>query len=336
MWSKAVGLLMMAGVGLCAALAHLSAPWFEAKGDFRQEEIEAAQESIALSLMGQLQLTAGSLLWLKTLEYLHNGVAYRAPTKTEEEAGATMHESVDTPGGLAHKDGLPMVPDKNRDWRGFAGDLQREIMPYQEHITHSDPKELIPWYRLAIRLNPNLERLYTLGAFFLADFAHEPDEAMRTLEAGVEANPWSFEIHASLGRLYFDYHQALGIEPREAYERTAALLTKAIDLGDKEKAALEKRGEQLDPLQQQLLGESYLFLARSYTELGRYEDALRVCDDGLRKTSYSLLRVQRRATEKAQRGEGTGESSRASPANTQQQDTQPCEVYEQPRALSHC
>jgi hypothetical protein len=45
-----------------------------------------------------------------------------------------------------------------------------------------------------------------------------------------------------------------------------------------------------------------------YGEFVVCEDALRACDDGVRKTGYTLLRVERRATEKAQRGEGTEES----------------------------
>jgi hypothetical protein len=306
MQSKLFPLLLIPGFIVCALLvrAH-DAQIEEVRPRFTAEEMQAAKESIALSLMGQIQLTAHSLIWMKTLEYLHNGVALRMPTKAEESRGFHAHEATDVATGLAHKCGVPVALNEKMDWRGPVGTLHRIITPHTQIHRHSDPTELIPWYQLTLKLNPNLERLYSLDAFFLADFAGEPRQALELLEGGVEANPWTFEIRAALGRHLSDYHQQLGIPPKEAYERAAKILEEAIDYGEKEKARLESTNGQFDEYQEQLLRESYLFLARSLTELGRYDDALAVCDRGFKATGHNLLRVQKRVTRKRMEEDAT-------------------------------
>jgi hypothetical protein len=271
--------------------------------------MEAAKESIALSLMGQLQFTAHSLIWMKTLEYLHNGVALRMPTAVEERRGFHAQEATDVASGLAHKCGVPVALNDEMDWRGPVGSLHRTIMPHTQIHRHSDPVELIPWYQLTLKLNPNLERLYTLGAFFTADFAREPQSALELLEAGVKANPWTFEIRAALGRLLFDYHQQLGVPLTEACEKVAEILGEATTRGKEEKVRVEKNKSRLDVYQDQLLQESYLFWAKSLTELGRFDEALAVCDEGYAITGNNLLKVQKRVTTKHMDNERANEET---------------------------
>jgi tetratricopeptide (TPR) repeat protein len=176
---------------------------------YQPHEVEAAKESIALSLLGQLQLSIGDLMWLKSMEYLHVGLVQRMPTRAEEAHGHMRHESQGTAAGLGHVEGVNMTLDEDRDFRGWLGRIEREIKPYSTAHQHDDPVEIIPWYQLAVRLNPRLERLYTLGAFYMADFAHEPGEARELLLAGMTANPQSWEIRAALGRLYVEFADRL-------------------------------------------------------------------------------------------------------------------------------
>ncbi len=304
MWAKLFPLMLIPGFVLCGLLVQFHNARIEtARTQFTADELEAAKESIALSLMGQLQFTAHSLVWMKTLEYLHYGVALRMPTSAEEQRGFRAREAADVSAGLAHKCGVPVALDDGMDWRGPVGQLHRTIVPHMQIHRHSDPLELIPWYQLTIRMNPNLERLYTLGAFFIADFARAPEKALELLEAGVEANPWTFEIRAALGRLFFDYRQRLDIPPDQAYERSAAILHEAIAHGKEEKRRAENAGSALDPYQEQLFYESYLFLAKSLTEMGRYDEALAVCREGYEITRHNLLKVQERVTTRRMTGE---------------------------------
>jgi len=231
----------------------------------------------------------------------------RMPTKAEEERGYRAQNAVDVASGLDHADGVPLALHEDMDRRGLIGRLHRDIVPYMKEHRHSDPVELIPWYKLTLKLNPNLERIYTLGAFFMSDSAQGPKEAIELLEAGVQANPWTFEIRAALGRLLHDCHVQLGIPPQEAYERAVDVLREAIEMGEREKATLESRKEHFDDYQKQLLRESYLFLAKSLTELGRYEEAIAVCEEGYEATKNNLLNVQKRVTTKRMNGETVDE-----------------------------
>lgn len=295
---------------------------------YQPSEIDAAKESIALSLMGQLQMSIADLMWLKSMEYLHRGNLQRMPTRGEEDLGFIRGDSKDTAVGLGHTEGLNMVLDEDRDWRGIIGDIQRHIACYSEGHIHDDPVELIPWYQLAVKLNPKLERLYTMGAFFLADFAQEPAEAREMLVAGVAANPESFEVKAALGRLLFEYSDRLEAleddhhdeeeghheeeesegtkeageaeEPylptskKEACEMAAELLREAVDRALELKIAYRNRHETFDEFQDQIHYESYLFLSKAYVELGRYEEALATCDEGWEFAKHNLIRVQQR------------------------------------------
>lgn len=332
-----LGLVVAAGFVLASPMNR----FVEAEPAYTPEEVEAAKESIALSLLGQLQMSIADMMWMKSMEYLHIGIEQRQLTRAEEEQGVRRWGSTSTAVGLAHTEGRNMVLDRDEDWRWFLGELDRQIRPYAVdadgnpiHV-HDDPVELIPWYQLAVRLNPSLERLYTLGAFYMADFAREPDEAFELLLAGVQANPFSFEINFALGRLLYDYRDRLhelehhhdhhhGDHDHHDHDHdhdhvpeTAEIaltmavehLRTALEAADR---ALERHRERLargepsagfDEFGQQAHHESYLFLSRALMELGHYEEALEAAQEGFQRTNHNLLRAQQRVVERRMRGE---------------------------------
>jgi len=281
-------LVMPAALAASGLIAHVAAPQFEYEVKYTKSEIDSAKESIALSLMGQMQMSLGDLMWMKSMEYLHNGISYRMPTNAEKHQGYVERDSHNTPGGLEHAEGVSMAPDRERDWRGIIGELHRAVVPYDTAHHHSDPVELIPWYQLMVKLNPHLERLYTMGAFFMADFAKEPEEALELLEGGAKANPWSFEILGAMGHLKYEYF--------DDYEGAIADLERAVELGTLERERLRKNYDIFDSYQKQVYEQSYLFLARAYTALGRYDEAIAICDKGFAETSYNHLRIQERVS----------------------------------------
>lgn len=279
--------LLGGGFVLAGLVAPAVTPHLNYKANYSQGEIAKAKESIALSLMGQMQMTFGDLTWMKSLEYLHNGIGYRMPTNTEKHEGYVVRESQNTATGLEHPEGVAMALDADRDWRGIIGEIHREVVPYHEEHAHSDPVELIPWYQLMVKLNPHLERLYSMGAFFMADFAHEPEEALELLEAGALANPWSFEILSCMGRVRLEYFKD--------YETARTDLERAVELGDAAREKNRANRESFDPHQKQMYEEAYLFLAKAYTELGLYDKAIETCERGTKLTGYNHLRIQQRA-----------------------------------------
>ena len=286
----------LAGLAAAAILANLLGPHVCVEARYKPGEYQAAKESIALSLMGQLQMSVSDLMWLKTLEYLHNGIVYRMPSDQEQTRGLRAAEFSGMGAGVAHKDGPSLVPDEDRDWRGILGEMNRHIEPWRPgHARHSDPQELIPWYQVLVKFNPHYVQAYTNGAFFMSDFAGQPALGRDFLIAGAKKNPWSFEIESSLGRIYFDCFKDYG--------KAADALTKATNLAKEEKHVLAERGDEFDTIQEKVLSEAYLFLARSYTELGQFDEALAICDEGLGEVSeYNLLRVQKRIVKKKMSG----------------------------------
>ena len=292
-----------------AFLAHGLAPQLQTDARYKPGEYQAAKESIALSLMGQLQMSVSDLMWLKTLEYLHNGVLYRMHSEQEHAEGMQEVEFTGMGAGVAHKDGPTLVPDEESDWRGIVGKMDRNIEPWAPgHAKHSNPTELIPWYQLLVKFNPHYIQAYTNGAFFMSDFARRPELGRDFLIAGAKNNPWSFEIQSSLGRIYFDYFQE--------YSKAAEALAQAVALARDERESLAARNDRLDCIQEQLLSEAYLFLARSYTELGQLDKALACCEEGIAAVADStLIRVQKRIVQKRLSGETSGGESVSQPAN---------------------
>ncbi len=291
-WSVAI----VVTLGLTGLIARGIAPELETEAHYTAGDIEQVRESVAVTLLGQFQMMSGDLMWLKTFEYLHNGIIYRMPSSREKAAGVRATEFTGMGAGVAHRDGPSLVPSKDRDWRGVLGDLDRHIEPWRPGpAQHSDPKELIPWYQLLVEFNPHYIQAYTTGAFFMSDFAREPEKARDFLEAGAKANPWSFEIQSALGKLYFDNFKQ--------YRLAADALARSVELAKEEKAYLAKRGERFDERQEQMVGETYLFLAKSYAELDEYDKGLAACDAGLKEApTYNLLRVEKRIIKKLMAG----------------------------------
>lgn len=281
------------GCVACAALlAARVSPTLQAEERYQSGEFQVARESIAFSLLGQFRMSVGDLMWLKTLEYLHNGIVYRMPTDWERDQGVEAHAFSGLGAGVAHVDGPSLIPGPEHDWRGILGTLDRHIEPWRpSHPEHSDPRELIPWYQLLVRFNPHYIQAYVNGAFFLADDAGAPEQARDFLLAGARENPWSFEIQTALGKLYFDQFRD--------YPAARDALEQGAKLAREEKAYLRQHEEAFDDIQGQLVGECYLYLARSYERLGDYNGAVEAADRGLTEApAYTLLRVERRIATK--------------------------------------
>jgi len=287
----------------------------EVQDSYTQTEMQAAKDSIALSLMGQLQFTVGDLLWMKSQEYLHGGLTYRMPTRAEEEMGYMPKESTDVVEGLSHSEGILMSPDSERDWRGILGNIDRQIIPYAEH-KHADPVELIPWYQLVVKLNPHQERVFSMGAFFMSDSAQAPGDALQFLYQGLDANPWSWEIRGGIGRLLHDYAKNPSIlakikdkekllvdsniptTEKESFIMAVKYLKEAAENGLQDRIETAKRRELFDDYQKQLLRETYLMLAKSQTELEQWDDALATCTEGWEVMKHTHFRVQARIIKK--------------------------------------
>lgn len=108
----------------------------------------------------------------------------------------------------SHEGDVPtIIRTAENDFRGFLGNLEREIKPWQdpsaEHKLASGA-ELLPWYRLITLSNPRFVRAYRVGAMWLC-FEDQEDKAIEFLNEGIENNrdnPERYQLYLSLVQAY--------------------------------------------------------------------------------------------------------------------------------------
>ena len=160
-------------------------------------------------LMGDSRRLFANHFVTKADAYLHSGVypsifdRARAETKSHLAAAAeTSHD--------AHADHAPGEPEEHDAVSGFLGKphdwidaFGRNFIPTQHvHLGEKgNPREILPWLRMAAELNPNQAEIYPLGAYWLREHMGQVKEAEDFLHEGWRANPDSFEIMFELGRL---------------------------------------------------------------------------------------------------------------------------------------
>ena len=93
------------------------------------------------------------------------------------------------------------------DWRGFIGNLEREVKPYRDpslpHIL-SPGTELLPWYRVITLSNPHNVRGYVVGSWWLLAEKTEKtnQEALKFVDEGIMNNPKAFQLYLMKGRVF--------------------------------------------------------------------------------------------------------------------------------------
>jgi tetratricopeptide (TPR) repeat protein len=170
-----------------------------------QENIE---KSASASLFGQFRSSMADFLWLKVDKYTHSGVDLRGLTE-QEKANSSADKVASGDGGKEngnreHRgDETTVIPSADNDWRGFYGNLEREVQPYQgmDKHSHRDPKESLPLFRLMTWSNPHFISGYTVGAAMIARDRTKLDDAIAFLKEGLTNNPDSIEIASDLGAI---------------------------------------------------------------------------------------------------------------------------------------
>lgn len=90
-------------------------------------------------------------------------------------------------------------PVEDLDWIArLSGGL---AMQGHSHLEDGEEKEMLPWLKLAVELDPGNVEAYAVGGYWLRELGG-PDEAESFLREGLRNNPDSHEIYFELGRLY--------------------------------------------------------------------------------------------------------------------------------------
>jgi tetratricopeptide (TPR) repeat protein len=275
---------------LLAIVLYLCVPlvprWFDPNDytpliGYSSEAQSARNTSAVARLFGELRTSMSDIMFVKTERYLHNGIGY-APHITEKDLSDP--DAVQT-----NYNGTPtLIRPPTEDWRGFIGDIEREIKPWLDpktHMSHERGMELLPWFRLMTLVNPHRIRGYRIGAFLMMsrESVDSLQEALDYIEEGLKNNPDSHELlHVKIRLIQQDLalQRAHGSpaypETEKKYlEGALKIARKGIEVGATHRPEMgwEGKGRPAE-MEDSFLGLLHyeVFLLR---RLGRNEEALR-------------------------------------------------------------
>jgi len=108
-----------------------------------------------------------------------------------------------------HEHVMTIIRTKSNDFRGFIGNLEREVKPWRDPSLphqHTPGTELLPWYRLMTLADPHNVKAYLIGSWWLKaeKTKVQLEEAIKFAEEGIKNNPNAFQLYLMRGEIYRD------------------------------------------------------------------------------------------------------------------------------------
>lgn len=173
--------------------------------------LEAQDSHAAASLVGQFRTSVSASMFLRADLYLHNGVEMRPLSDAERRDGRTGMDTSEPKEEQLHDESgiVTVVPERERDFRGVLGDVERAVSAYKDMHghRHNDPEATLPLFRLMTELDPQFVPGWTNGAMILARDRTPAgmNRALAFLKQGNANNPESPEILGAIGKLYLTH-----------------------------------------------------------------------------------------------------------------------------------
>jgi tetratricopeptide (TPR) repeat protein len=256
-----------------AVTMRLHPNWYEGGRSRDERSRDIRNRSAAALILGEIRSSMSDIMFIKTELYLHSGVAYKLnldydalsskgnvvekgqgkditlenllpPVQHDHEEHAHEHahehEGAESEGKdelHVHCDGADTLsPTRKKDFRGFIGELQRRVKPWQDpskpHL-HTDGTELLPWYRLMTLSDPHNIRGYMIGAWWLKHFKKKEQlqEAIKFLDEGISNNPDAFQLYLMKG--YISSYMNESSQAGMLYKKAAELAIRSRPPGGK-------------------------------------------------------------------------------------------------------
>lgn len=245
--------------------------------------LEAHETHASASLLGQFRTNASGWLWLRTDLYLHNGVEMRPLSDAEKAAGRTgVGSSEQDIGKIMDDDNVvTAIPSKDRDFRGWLGDLERSTSTYRDmnNHSHNDPKQALPLYRLMTWLDPNFIDGWTAGATVIARQRDEEGtmKALKFLNEGLAKNPNSVSVLNDIAFIYI------------TRKRDLPTAVKYLEEG---REAGNRNFEMLGEEERDSLNQVYRWLALCYRNLGKQPSMDAILSEGLQRFEADPVLLQ--------------------------------------------
>ncbi|MDT8390404.1 MAG: hypothetical protein RRC34_07840 [Lentisphaeria bacterium] len=133
--------------------------------------------------------------------------------------------------------------------------------------TVREVKELLPWFRLATRLDPHNVQGYDVGAYWLAEKVNAPAKALALIDEGITHNPEAFELALTKGELLMETDPAAADSALAAAEKKWLAARKKFEEG-------EAYPPHLSPPEFALMERIQVYRAKCMLDLGRREQAI--------------------------------------------------------------
>lgn len=243
--------------------------------------LDAHETSGSVSLLGQFRTSISGWLWVRTDLYLHNGVQMRALTDAEKARGhvGTMgNDGYDQE--IAAQAHITVIPSKERDFRGFFGDLERATNAYKDmkDHAHNSPQSALPLFRLMTWLDPQFIPGWTVGASVICREANgvSYQKAIDYLSEGLEHNPKSVTLHNEVGYIYVRRIRDMA-KAEKSFETARKYMVDPAKMNDDDREA----GLNV-----------YRWLTLVYRDQAKWDQVLSVSAEGLRRygEDYTLAR----------------------------------------------
>lgn len=144
-------------------------------------------EDVLTQLLGGASGVAAQAAYKQADVYFHSGVR---SNESHEENGSLHHKKGNKPGNSS----LPLVR--------YIKLLQETAIPSSErHVVGADEKEILPWFIVAVRLNPQYIEAWCVGTYWFYR-TKEYDRAKAFINEGIRHNPKNYRLYLERGVLF--------------------------------------------------------------------------------------------------------------------------------------
>jgi len=207
--AKSFWLLLIALFVLCFGLAADLQPQFQSLENTRRQS-----NNVFVLLLGDSSRVFANSFFVEADVYYHSG--FYPTIFDNNQAFKTPHMAEDTGAVASHNSGNEIgFMGPPRDWldafnRHFIPNRHTHLSdggPTGDLSKSSEVREILPWLKLASKLDPENIRTYLVMAFWLRTSLHKAPEAEEVLRDGLRNNPGNPQLLFDLGRIYFEeYH----------------------------------------------------------------------------------------------------------------------------------
>ena len=179
------------------------------EAEFKKTTIGVSDDGAFTKLLGDgRRLFSGQSVAMADV-YLHSGF-YPSIFDSVENKGTKAIQATDDHNDHAHDehdDDHDAEHEKAMDFMGqpldpLAGFIRNFRVTQHSHLENGEEREVIPWLKLAIELDPQAVETYAATSFWLRKNLKRVEDARDILREGIRNNPKSFELLYAMGLIY--------------------------------------------------------------------------------------------------------------------------------------